>query len=1022
MFPLTPLADRFLGIGLAACAVICCCATPSWAVTVLDNETIAGLYEVTDGEWVELHNTITLDNATIDVVDGLLLSTTPMVNVVGAGDIYLRSFDGNWSSAASANSLLIGSDVTVVGETGSILYMSGALTLEGSIVATPGAITTAGPFSVKVADFVNSGLLEAQDGAFLSLIVRGDPLVNNGIFRAQSGGILSLRRDTLHTHVYSMSELGAIENNGGTVQLGLAIDNVGRTLEFAGGEWQLSRNAEIHGGELTTGVGGSLTVGAGSITLRGVTLNTDITSLFTSRTKLADDVTLNGVWNLGWQIKFEGDETLNGTGTIVTDGEHGWLLAPARTVIEAGITLESRSGGRLRLLNEGFGSTGSFELHGLTNADGGIVEIGRFVTVDNHAQMVARNGGRLQLVNTSSGANSLITLNNHPGAEIRAEPGSEIFFGAQINNEGALTIEQANVVVYDYDVTGSGTVSITDSLILAAATTLTELLSVPGTGNEYSTYYSDLDLEGANLELADQPGKRWTLRGGELTGGRVTSLDGQELVTAPSLGGTESDTSLSDLQLDADLRVVAGTSARILNGVTGAGNYIVDGGRLFVGSLFGSNDVASQLSHVVPLGGDVILTGTIDNVGETFSLPSGVTWHVQHSRSDFLVGGRIEGEPGVELHISRGYGSAGFATFRQGVTVALPIVVEDTELYVREGLTLDNATITIGLPNGDVFADARLSFIGVQTLAGTGEVHFNRIDGFPSHPTAPRINMIEVLSDGSSPAMLTIDENITVRTTEGSGYLGGRYFYQLPPEGANVTNYGRLVAENGHTLTIFTDQFSQLGVLRTEAQSTLIVNDPDITNDGRLEIVDGKMLFSGDVIQSPSSALSIELSEFARDADTAAIEVLGGVTLDGGLEAHLADGGPTPFVPVPGDTFLLLSAVGNITGDFVSWSLPTLDAGLYWNVHIGGQVIELQVLDGAPPGDFDSDGDVDGADFLAWQRDPTLGDLSSWKTHYGDMSLATSSIAVPEPSSLSLLVITIIASISSRRRSWIGFN
>ena len=35
------------------------------------------------------------------------------------------------------------------------------------------------------------------------------------------------------------------------------------------------------------------------------------------------------------------------------------------------------------------------------------------------------------------------------------------------------------------------------------------------------------------------------------------------------------------------------------------------------------------------------------------------------------------------------------------------------------------------------------------------------------------------------------------------------------------------------------------------------------------------------------------------------------------------------------------------------------------------------------PGDFDGDGTVDGADFLLWQRDPSVGSLTDWETNYG---------------------------------------
>ncbi len=56
-------------------------------------------------------------------------------------------------------------------------------------------------------------------------------------------------------------------------------------------------------------------------------------------------------------------------------------------------------------------------------------------------------------------------------------------------------------------------------------------------------------------------------------------------------------------------------------------------------------------------------------------------------------------------------------------------------------------------------------------------------------------------------------------------------------------------------------------------------------------------------------------------------------------------------------------------------------------------------------GDFDDDGDVDGADFLKWQQDLgaglDAGDLEDWKANYGTQPpAAAASGAVPEPATL----------------------
>jgi len=57
------------------------------------------------------------------------------------------------------------------------------------------------------------------------------------------------------------------------------------------------------------------------------------------------------------------------------------------------------------------------------------------------------------------------------------------------------------------------------------------------------------------------------------------------------------------------------------------------------------------------------------------------------------------------------------------------------------------------------------------------------------------------------------------------------------------------------------------------------------------------------------------------------------------------------------------------------------------------------------PGDFDNDTDVDGADFLVWQRDPSNKNLSDWQSNYGTTSALATASAVPEPGSLCLALL-----------------
>ena len=62
------------------------------------------------------------------------------------------------------------------------------------------------------------------------------------------------------------------------------------------------------------------------------------------------------------------------------------------------------------------------------------------------------------------------------------------------------------------------------------------------------------------------------------------------------------------------------------------------------------------------------------------------------------------------------------------------------------------------------------------------------------------------------------------------------------------------------------------------------------------------------------------------------------------------------------------------------------------------------------PGDFDGDNDVDGDDFLKWQRDG-LGPaaLLDWENNYGTVLPLSASTVVPEPTSLALVTSVILA-------------
>jgi hypothetical protein len=136
-------------------------------------------------------------------------------------------------------------------------------------------------------------------------------------------------------------------------------------------------------------------------------------------------------------------------------------------------------------------------------------------------------------------------------------------------------------------------------------------------------------------------------------------------------------------------------------------------------------------------------------------------------------------------------------------------------------------------------------------------------------------------------------------------------------------------------------------------------------------------------------------------------------------------------VEIPLNTFNLAAGISGLAfhiGFDGTW--PSGSATIY--------VDNIALVDLFPDNaDFDSDGDVDGRDFLAWQRGfgtagtATLADgdangdgnvneldLEIWQSQYGtsnESELQSISSQVPEPSSLWLCFLTVLATGGSRR-------
>ena len=765
-------------------------------------------------------------------------------------------------------------DVTI---TGGLTLATGLLTLTGGSVVeagngpilvagtsgsrpelvislSPGAVfdqpidVTAGTATVEGAYTLAGTLSASGDGAALALMgaapgVAQAEWVNAGSLIVTNGATLMLGGDE------RLSDLGAYDLNGATVLLTGTLENAGHTLN----------GGVLAGATLTTG--GTIKGGVLDVAAQGLVLGQTPYSgaVYAEGGVLAGVEVINGLTMAqgavtlaaGSAVYADAGHTL-GTilvaGTVGTDGygnpvtyqpyleidSNGTVAQPV-DVLQGDASLFGDFTLTGELAASGSGATLSLDPYGpgsfvnagtISIANGATLLLGGDETLADLGNVVD-NGGVVVIVGTLENAGHTLgaAASLLVGATLAGTIAGGTLDGAALGLSYGDNAVLNDVTVVNGLTIGGGNVTLANGGEVDANAGTPGTIVVNGTLNTVSgpfgTYTTQADPQ-LLIEAA----------AGQVVGQSVDVLHGGATISGPdtTLTGTLSADGSSTIQLDSGY-YAAGSGTFINQGVVS----LTNGGILALGG----DETAADYGSIVNSGGEIIITGTLENAGHTLGAASTVLTGA--TLDGTIVGGALDAG-GLGLNFwDNGYN--GFNAVLSDVTLI-------------NGFTLSSGVVTLA-GNDPVYADAGTTR---GSLVVDGPYYGTTLEVAPDFGAtiSQAIDLLqgEALLSGD----FTLGSDITASGSGATLALDSNNYYGN--NAGRFVNDGAITLENGATLLLGGDES--------------LADYGSIVNDGGTVVITGTLENAGQTLSGADTLLS---------GATLAGTLMGGTLIGGGADA-----------------------------------------------------------------------------------------------------------------------------------------